>query len=573
MDDVDPAIALAIELRNGARRAGIPESDNWDPEVRRSKRADFQANGVISLARGLGVAPAVLAEDIIKASNLGSLADTTVAPAGFINLTIHYDFLASKLDRLAGSLDPDRSPLGEKRTVIVDYSGPNVAKEMHVGHLRTTIIGDSLVRIHEWLGWRVLLENHLGDWGTPFGMLIEHMIDLGVSDAAKDLSQGDLTEFYRAARRKFDSSESFAGRARARVVLLQGGDEGTLDLWRQLVDASEAYFQAVYDLLGVRLDPSDYRGESYYNPMLADIVEQLEKRALLEISEGAKCVFPPGFYGRNGERLPLIVQKSDGGFGYAATDLAALYDRTQNQRADLIVYVVGQPQSEHLEMCFAVAREAGWLTEAETVHVAVGNVLDSDGTMLRTRAGKTVRLVDLLNEAAQRAEDILLDRGSALAATPHLARSVGIGAVKYADLSVDRVTSYVFETDRMVRFDGNTGPYLQYARVRALSVLAKGEAEPETTSLVFSVPEEKSLGIELLGCVTAIHDAAASFAPHRLAGQLYRIATAFTQFYESCPINTADGPTRAARRNLCDLTARTLACGLDLLGIAAPDRL
>ena len=455
-----------------------------DPVLRPSTRpgADFQANGAMSLAKRTGAAPADIAARVIAAARLEGICSSVVAtPQGFINLTIDDRFVAQMVQAQASD---DRLGVGlatEPMTVVVDYSHPNVAKEMHAGHLRTTVIGDALCRLLTLAGHRVIRENHIGDWGTPFGMLIEHLLDLGEEAAAHELSVGDLDTFYRQARTAFDSRPEFQDRSRHRVVLLQSGDPETRRLWRILVDESLAYFQAVYDRLGALLTREDEVGESYYNPLLSVVVAELAERGLLVESDGAKCVFPPGYTNREGEPLPLIVQKSDGGYGYAATDLAALRDRFGRLGADRALYVVGSPQAQHLAMCFAVALEAGWLPSPDrAVHVAFGNMLGADRKMFKTRGGETVKLVELLDEAVSRAAEAIATKNPDLDAAERgaVARMVYRGR-KYSDLQTDRIRDYVFDWDRMLSFDGNTAPYLQYAHVRCLSIFRRGETDPE----------------------------------------------------------------------------------------------
>jgi len=426
----------------------------------------------------------------------------------------------------------------------------------------------------------VIRQNHLGDWGTPFGMLIEHLLSVGEEEAAQELSVGDLGRFYQEARAEFDANPDFADRARRRVVELQAGDPRTLRLWKLLVDESSRYFSSVYERLGVKLTPEDQAGESMYNDMLADTVAELERLGLLVESDGALCVFPPGFTTREGNPLPLIVRKSDGGFGYDTTDLAAIRHRLRDLGATHLIYVVGAPQREHLEMIFETARLAGWLLPpARAEHVAFGSVLGADGKMYRTRAGGSIRLVDLLDEAVERARQIVADRTTldpdeAVA----VSEAVGIGAVKYADLSNDRVKDYVFDWDRMLDFNGNTGPYLQYAHTRVRSVFSQAEARGiDVGNLAPSAefhPAERRLALELLSFDGAVHGTEATLQPHRLCTYLFDLATTFTDFYESCPILRADtDEQRRSRLFLADLTGRVLARGLDLLGIAAPERM
>jgi arginyl-tRNA synthetase len=551
-----------------------------DPQVRPSDHADFQANGALAVARRLSRNPRDLAAEIAAAAELDDVCSSVeVSGPGFINLTLAIPFLAGELVAMAGDERLGVAPAAEAKTVVVDYSGPNVAKEMHVGHLRSTIIGDALCRLLGFLGHQVVRENHIGDWGTPFGMLIEHLLEVGEQEAVHELSVGDLDTFYRQARASFDADEDFRERARRRVVLLQSGDAETLRLWRVLVGESVRYFDEVYSGLDVLLSADDVVGESFYNPMLPGVVEELRHDGLLVDSEGALCVFPEGFVNRNGDPLPLIVQKSDEGFGYAATDLAAIRDRVGRLGARLLLYVVGSPQAQHLEMCFAVARLAGWLPEGtDAVHVAFGHVLGSDRKMFRSRSGDTVKLVDLLHEAVERARSALADRNPEATAgsLDAVARAVGIGAVKYSDLSTDRVRDYVFDWDRMLAFEGDTGPYLQYAHARIGSIFRRAGTEPPpaSTPVVLVEPAERALGLALLGYSEAIDTALSTWAPSRLCSYLFAVATAYTTFYENCPVLQAPDPAlRDSRMALSALTARLLAHGLGLLGITAPERM
>jgi arginyl-tRNA synthetase len=505
-----------------------------------------------------------------------------IAGPGFINLWLARAFLEREAEALAR--DPRLGvPLTERPDkVILDYSAPNVAKEMHVGHLRSTIIGDALGRMLECLGHEVVRQNHVGDWGTPFGMLIEHFVDLGEGKTAgAGSSVGQLGEFYRNARVKFDADPAFAERSRKRVVLLQAGDEQTLELWRALIEVSKQHFEDSYARLGVLLRAEDLRGESFYNAMLPEIAEELERRGIARVSDGALCVFLPGFENREGQPLPLIVRKQDGGYNYAATDLAALRYRTQTLHGTRLLYVVGAPQSQHFAMVFAVGELAGWLkAPARAEHVAFGSILGTDKKMLKSRVGETVSLASLIDEAIERADAEIAQRDPALdaAARRALAAKIGIGAVKYADLANDRNKDYVFDWDRMLAPEGRTGPYLQYAHARIRSIFRKaadeGIAVDASAAVRFAEPAERALALELLGFGSAVVEAAESLRPHRLAGYLYDLANAFTAFFEGCPVLRApDDATRASRLALCALTARVLAHGLGLLGIEAPERM
>jgi arginyl-tRNA synthetase len=564
-----------------------------DPVLRPSDRADFQANGALSLARRLGRPPREIADAVVAAVRLDDVCERVEASGpGFVNLFLSTSFVERGVREMAvaPSLGVERTDAPHR--VVVTYSHPNVAKEMHVGHLRSTVIGDSLCRMLDHLGHEVVRENHIGDWGTPFGMLIEHLLEVGEETAVAELSVGDLTDFYQAARASFDGDDRFKERSRRRVVLLQSGDPETLRMWRVLVEQSITYFDEVYTKLGVLLSDDDVKGESFYNPMLPEVVADLEAAGLLVEDDGALCVFPPGFTNREGAPLPLIVQKSDGGFGYAATDLACIRDRVDVVGATRMLYVVGAPQAQHLQMCFEVARMAGWLPiGVSALHVAFGSVLGTDHRMLRTRAGSSVKLVDLLDEAVSRAAGAMVERGRDTDLAPEeqhaVARALGIGAVKYADLSTDRVRDYVFDWERMLSFEGDTGPYLQYAHARIRSIFRRaGEATrgmeivgsdevgQGAPTIVVRAPEERALGLSLLGYASAIGAAVEESSPSKLCAYLYALASTFTTFYERCPVLRApDEATRRSRLALSETTARVLAEGLGLLGIEAPERM
>ncbi|GAA3342878.1 arginine--tRNA ligase [Amorphoplanes nipponensis] len=529
-----------------------------DPAVRRSRHADYQSGAALPLAGPLGRSPRDIAAGVLAAADLTGLATAEVSGPGFLNLRLTDEAIAAGAGELAGDdrLGVPRTPRPER--VVVDYSSPNIAKELTVGHLRSTVIGDAVVRLLEWRGHDVVRANHLGDWGTAFGMLIEH---LGPDDAA---SITDLTAFYQAARSRFDADADFRTRARLRVVALQGGDERSLRQWRHFVAASQRHLLAAYDRLGVTLGPGDFLGESFYQDQLASVVAELTAQGLLRESEGALCAFPPGFTGRGGDPLPLIVRKSDGGFGYAATDLAALRYRTGDLGATRLLYVVGSPQRTHFAMVYAVAAAAGWLPEGvRAEHVAFGSILGSDGRMFRTRSGESVKLAAVLDEA--------VDRAAALAPSAEVARAVGVGAVKYADLSGDRMSDYVFDWDRMLALTGNTGPYLQYAYARTRAILRKAQTAPGP--VLITAPAERALALELLGFAPVAAGLDESLELHRLAGYLHGLAQTFSAFFEACPVLTAPPGIRQSRLALCDLTGRTLRQGLELLGIDTPERL
>jgi len=550
-----------------------------DPMLRHSDRADYQANGVLALAKRLGRDPRELAEDIVARAELADVcAAVEVSGPGFLNLTLDDSFVARQLAEVAGDGRLGIEPTEHREKVVVDYSAPNVAKEMHVGHLRTTVIGDALCRLLTFVGHAVVRENHVGDWGTPFGMLIEHLADLGGETGLRELSVGDLDTFYKEARQSFDADESFAERSRRRVVLLQSGDEETMRLWHVLVAESVAHFDEVYRRLGVLLTADDVVGESFYNAQFPEVVAELDSLGLLVENEGALCVFPPGFTNRSGDPLPLIVRKSDGGYGYAASDLATIRDRVGRLGTDLILYVVGAPQAQHFQMCFAVARLAGWLPEgAEAVHVAFGSILGPDKKLLRSRSGESERLIDLLDEAVRRADAAIAERWPTVPAGQRAATAsaIGIGAVKYADLSTERMRDYVFDWDRMLASEGNTGPYLQYAHARICSIFRRGEvAPPPPEPPQLAEPAERALALRLLGLHEAVEATLEAWSPSKLCAYLFDVATDFTTFYERCPVLKApDEATRRSRLFLSDVTARVLALGLSLLGIEGPEHM
>jgi arginyl-tRNA synthetase len=488
------------------------------------------------------------------------------------------DWLARQLQALARDERLGVEPAAAPRTVVIDYSSPNVAKPMHVGHLRSTIIGDALARVLGFVGHTVIRENHIGDWGTPFGMLIEQLLESGGSADAGSFSVRDLNEFYAQARQRFDSDPDFAERCRLRVVLLQSGDAETLSLWRIFVAESLRHNNEVYALLGVLLTDDDVVGESVYNPLLPVVVDELDEKGLLVENDGALCVFPEGFENRNGDPLPLIVRKSDGGFGYPATDLACIRDRTGRLGATELLYVVASEQTLHFRMVFAVAALAGYLPRGTSAtHVGFGLVLGPDGKKMASRSGESERLIDLLNEGIDRARDAMASRPSDLSpeAQSKVAHALGIGAIKYADLSNERTRDYVFDWDRMLAFEGDTGPYLMYAHARIRSIFRRGEVAPPPpgTTPRITEPAERALALQLLGFPAAVAATAEAYSPTKLCTFIFDLATTFTTFYEACRVLVDDEPTRTSRLALCDLTARTLELGLSLLGMEAPDQM
>ena len=575
----DPVLTVAELLRpTFTHIAGGVDSD---PVVRRSDRADAQVNGSLALAKVLGKTPREVAQMVLDAANLSDVCSATeIAGPGFINITFANEFLAREIAAAAADsrLGVRNAPTSKK--VVIDYSAPNVAKEMHVGHLRSTVIGDALVRMLEFVGHSVVRENHIGDWGTPFGMLIEHLIDLGETEAANELSVGDLDSFYRQARTKFDSNDEFKERARARVVLLQGGDEETLRMWKLLVAESTRYFDRVYQTLGVLLTADDLMGESVYNPLLAPVVDRLRATELLVTSDGAEVVFPEGFVNRENEQLPLIIRKTDGGYNYATSDLACVIDRVERIGAHVVLYVVGAPQAQHLEMVAAVSRMAGWVPEGtELTHVAFGNVLGADRKILKSRSGEVVKLDALLTESVERAAVAVKEKNAELSAAQQaeVARQIGIGAVKYADLSTDRIKDYVFDWERMLAFEGNTSPYLQYAHARICSIFRRAgidRAVVRTLTPTLDHVAERALALRLLQFDTAVWDTLEKYSPHRLCTYLYELASEFSAFYEHCPVLRADSEAqKMSRLALCDFTARVMEQGLSLLGIESPEQM
>src|SRR4051794_8303918 len=506
----NPSQPLAVQLTIAIEHAFGRDFAGTDPIIRRSTQPgfDYQANVAMSLAKQVGSSPRDVAARILEHADLSALAETVeVAGPGFINVRLLTDPIVGALadaatdERLGVPLEahPD--------TVVIDYSSPNGAKEMHVGHLRSTIIGDALTRVLGFLGHKVIRQNHLGDWGTQFGLLIEHLLDEGWDDEA-DHAIEDLDALYLTARTRFDGDPEFADRARRRVVELQSGDERTLAVWHQLMAESVRHLQAVYDRLGVLLTPDDVRGESFYNPLLPGVAAALEASGLARIDDGALCVFAPGFKRKDGEPLPMIVRKSDGGFGYAATDLAALRFRVEDLHGSRVIYAVDARQSQHFAMLFAVGEMAGWLRDdVRAEHVAFGAVLGPGRKPFQTRSGETVKLADLLDEAETRASAVVADKAPDLppAEQAAVARAVGIGAVKYADLANDRIKDYVFEWDRMLAMDGNTAPYLQYAHARIRSIFRRvevaggeGAALASFSTSAVQEPAERALALQLL---------------------------------------------------------------------------
>jgi len=582
IDEIAPTFSKAMGSM------GVDDSD-WLPLM---GKATVEDHGDIalpchSLAGRLRKSPNDIAEQIclLVKDDLDPIVDIS-SISGFVNISAKPQWLLKSISDLLS--DPRLGVELEKTlTFAIDYSAPNVAKEMHVGHLRSTVIGDSIVRMLEFKGHRAIKENHVGDWGTPFGMLIKHLLDLGEDQAATDLGVGDLDSFYKQARAKFVSDDEFADRSRSRVVLLQGGDSETLRLWRVLVDESMRYFNEVYSMLGVLLTDEDIRGESSYRDLLPEVVERLNEAGILEESEGADVVFPGGWVNREGEPLPMIIRKADGGYNYSTSDLACIIDRVERIGCDGFLYVVGTPQKQHFEMVFQVAIQAGFMNENhQAIHVNFGSVLDTDGKVLKSREGEVIKLHDLLDEAIRRAENAINEKNPDLVGEERkkVARTVGIGAVKYADLSTERTKDYVFDWERMLSFEGNTAPYLQYAYARICSIFRKWGGDRESLRESFDTlledetrmltAEELSLSRRLVEFPSILDDTISTFSPHKLCKHLHSVASSFASFYENCSILKEEDQSLSSRRlALCDLTARELQLGLGILGIDVPQRM
>ncbi|KQX11599.1 arginine--tRNA ligase [Streptomyces sp. Root431] len=583
-----PSLASTVQQRLAdGLSAALPEAASADPLLRRSDRADFQANGILALAKQLKGNPRELATKVVDAIPANDvLKEIEVSGPGFLNITVTD---AAIVNTLAARAADARLgvPFNESAgTTVIDYAQPNVAKEMHVGHLRSAVIGAAMVEILEFTGETVVRRHHIGDWGTQFGMLIQYLIEhpheldhkTEGDDVSGEEAMSNLNRLYKASRTLFDSDEEFKTRARARVVDLQAGDPETLAMWQRFVDESKIYFYSVFEKLDMDIDDPDIVGESGYNDMLHETCRLLEESGVAVRSEGALCVFFDDVKGPDGNPTPLIVQKSDGGFGYAATDLSAIRDRVGNLKATSLVYVVDARQSLHFKMVFETARRAGWLNDdVKAVQLAFGTVLGKDGKPFKTREGETVRLVDLLDEAIDRASAVVREKAQDLTEQEIAERGtqVGIGAVKYADLSTSAARDYKFDLDQMVSLNGDTSVYLQYAYARIQSILRKaGDAKPAAHPELALAPSERALGLHLDAFGELIAETAAEYAPHKLAAYLYQLASHYTTFYSECPVLKADTPEQVENRLfLCELTARTLHQGMALLGIRTPERL
>ncbi|MFI8996436.1 arginine--tRNA ligase [Streptomyces sp. NPDC053542] len=581
-----PSLAATVNQRVAdALSAALPEAGAADPLLRRSDRADFQANGMLALAKKLKGNPRELAGKVVEGISAPELIkDIEVSGPGFLNITLTDEAIVKTLAARAADGDRLGVPLkDEPGLTVIDYAQPNVAKEMHVGHLRSAVIGDALRGMLDFTGERTVGRHHIGDWGTQFGMLIQYLIEHPGELAPADEVDGEqamsnLNRVYKASRAVFDADEEFKERARKRVVALQSGDKETLDLWQRFVDESKVYFYSVFEKLDMEIRDDEIVGESAYNDMMAETARLLEESGVAVRSEGALVVFFDDIKGKDDQPVPLIVQKADGGFGYAASDLSAIRNRVLDLRATTLLYVVDVRQSLHFKMVFETARRAGWLNDDVTAHnMAYGTVLGADGKPFKTREGETVRLEDLLDEAVQRAAEVVREKAQDLTEDEiqERAAQVGIGAVKYADLSTSPNRDYKFDLDQMVSLNGDTSVYIQYAHARIKSILRKaGDAKPAAHAELALAPAERALGLHLDQFGETVADAAAEYAPHKLTAYLYQLASLYTTFYDQCPVLKADTPEQVENRLfLCDLTARTLHQGMALLGIRTPERL
>lgn len=557
-------------------------SADCEPQVRHSAKVqfgDYQANGVMAVAKKLGMAPRQLAEQVLSHLDLSGIASKVeIAGPGFINIFLDPAFLA---ENVSSALKSERLGVAQPQaqTVVVDYSAPNVAKEMHVGHLRSTIIGDAAVRTLEFLGHKVIRANHVGDWGTQFGMLIAYL-EKQQQENAGEMALADLEGFYREAKKHYDEDEAFAERARSYVVKLQGGDEYFREMWRKLVDITMSQNQLTYNRLNVTLTRDDVMGESLYNPMLPGIVADLKAKGLAVESEGATVVFLDEYKNKEGEPMGVIIQKKDGGYLYTTTDIACAKYRYENLHADRVLYYIDSRQHQHLMQAWTIVRKAGYVPDSVPLeHHMFGMMLGKDGKPFKTRAGGTVKLADLLDEALERARRLVAEKNPDMPADEleKLANAVGIGAVKYADLSKNRTTDYIFDWDNMLAFEGNTAPYMQYAYTRVLSVFRKADIDESTLAaapVVITEDREAQLAARLLQFEETLTVVAREGTPHVMCSYLYDLAGLFSGFYEHCPILSAESEeTRNSRLKLALLTAKTLKLGLDTLGIETVERM
>jgi arginyl-tRNA synthetase len=562
----------------------VAETDPMLVPASNPKFGDYQCNVAMSLTKVLKNNPRTIATQIVEQLNITEIClPPEIAGPGFINLRLKPEYLEQQLNSILNDQRLGVPYSQPSQRIIVDFSSPNIAKEMHVGHLRSTIIGDCIARVLEFQGHDVLRLNHVGDWGTQFGMLITYLREVypDALTTADALDLGDLVAFYRQAKIRFDEDKNFQEQSRQEVVKLQAGNADSRKAWQLLCDQSRREFQLIYDQLGIELTE---RGESFYNSMLPDVVTQLNQTGLLVEDNGAQCVFLEGFTNKEGNPLPLIVQKSDGGYNYATTDLAALCHRIEQEKADRMIYVTDAGQSNHFTQVWQVAKRAGWVPETvELVHVPFGVVKGEDGKKLKTRSGETVRLKDLLAEAVNRAKTDLKqrleaeDRSETSEFIDHVSQIVGLSAVKYADLSQNRTSDYIFSFDKMLALQGNTAPYLLYAYVRIQGISRKGGIDfnqvGESAKIILETEEELVLAKHLLQLESLINTVAEELMPNRLCQYLFELSQKFNQFYDQCPVLKAEEPQRTSRLGLCDLTAHTLKLGLSLLGISVLERM
>ncbi|EJA4153540.1 arginine--tRNA ligase [Salmonella enterica] len=571
---------LSEKVSQAMIAAGAPA--DCEPQVRQSAKVqfgDYQANGMMAVAKKLGMAPRQLAEQVLTHLDLSGIASKVeIAGPGFINIFLEPAFLAEQVQQALAS---DRLGVSQptRQTIVVDYSAPNVAKEMHVGHLRSTIIGDAAVRTLEFLGHHVIRANHVGDWGTQFGMLIA-WLEKQQQENAGDMALADLEEFYRDAKKHYDEDEAFAERARNYVVKLQSGDTYFREMWRKLVDITMTQNQITYDRLNVTLTRDDVMGESLYNPMLPGIVADLKAKGLAVESEGATVVFLDEFKNKEGDPMGVIIQKKDGGYLYTTTDIACAKYRYETLHADRVLYYIDSRQHQHLMQAWTIVRKAGYVPDSVPLeHHMFGMMLGKDGKPFKTRAGGTVKLADLLDEALERARRLVAEKNPDMPADEleKLANAVGIGAVKYADLSKNRTTDYIFDWDNMLAFEGNTAPYMQYAYTRVLSVFRKADIDEQALAsapVIISEDREAQLAARLLQFEETLTVVAREGTPHVMCAYLYDVAGLFSGFYEHCPILSAENDAvRNSRLKLAQLTAKTLKLGLDTLGIETVERM
>ncbi|HVM51666.1 MAG TPA: arginine--tRNA ligase [Acidimicrobiales bacterium] len=565
---LDARVRAAVEaIAPGAELAGAVVTTAKDPA-----HGDYSTPVALQLAKQLKQAPLDIAERLAAALDVTGLAGPpTVAPPGFVNLTIDPGWLAGRLGELVGDERAGVERAATKELVVVDYSAPNMARQMHVGHLRSTIIGDALAHVYEHLGHQLDRVNHIGDYGAQFGVLLAQFEDRRRADPGFQVEDPDA--FYREANARAKDDAEFFERSRQRVVGLQSGEREARAVWLEFLDSTRRTNQPIYDLLGIH--DLEERGESFYEPMLADVVAELEQKGLLVEDQGARVVFVPGFTNRDGEPLPLIVVNQHGGYVYGTTDLAAIRHRARDLGADRILYVVDAGQSQHLEMVFAVARMAGWTDGVHVEHIGFGLVLGDDGKRLRARTGDNPKLAELLQEAVDRARAFVIARAAERQEpvpddVDQIAHTIGIGAVKYADLSQNRFSNYVFSYEKMLSLRGNTAPYLQYAYARMRSILR--EASPGER-IVLSEPEELDLAKRLVALPDVLHRVTTDHEPNHLCSHLFEVAQSFSRFYEACPVLRADEPARSSRLALCAVSANTLRSGLALLGIDVLERI